>query len=211
MKKLLLIGILINVTMVVAQDFSGAQDYAAPLPSDIQQKIQVYGYEKAVPDLERYISKNPRSYDGLSALGKAKAIQGDLLTSLKYLVQAKDIKESADILDSGIYNSLGWVKFLNGDSEGAKQDIMKAIENQQVLDPEVGEAAYNNLGIIYLHSNDTQNTELYFNKARVLYNSKYAGENLKLLNVLEANRISVYGNEPNPMEKNMGSALENRK
>lgn len=158
------------------------------LPVDIKAVISEKGYPSAKEALKTYVESNPESYSAYSALGKATALEGDYKQSINYFEQAKAIKESNDILDASIYNSMGWVRFLSGDTAGAIVDINTAIENKSNMDPKVAEAAYNNLGLIYMYNDENDKAKANFDKAVLDYNSGYARENLMLIDNLEKSR-----------------------
>lgn len=170
-----------------------ADDASLELPVDIKTTISEQGYPSAKEALKIYVESNPKSYSAYSALGKATAFEGDYKQSINYFEQAKAIKESNNILDASIYNSMGWVRFLNGDTTGAIVDINTAIENKANMDPKVAEAAYNNLGLIYMYNDESDKAKENFDKAISGYNSGYARENLMLMEKLEKSRQQKAG------------------
>ncbi|MCE6977271.1 hypothetical protein EI534_07620 [Pseudomonas frederiksbergensis] len=165
-----------------------AENASLELPVDIKAVISEKGYPSAKEALKTYVESNPESYSAYSALGKATALEGDYKQSINYFEQAKAIKESNDISDASIYNSMGWVRFLSGDTVGAIVDINTAIENKSNMDPKVAEAAYNNLGLIYMYNDENDKAKANFDKAVLDYNSGYARENLMLIDSLEKSR-----------------------
>ncbi|PBJ21592.1 photosystem I assembly protein Ycf3 [Pseudomonas ogarae] len=179
---------LVAVIGVVFIPILHAADALSELPVEIKATISERGYPSAKKELEAYVKSNPESYSGYSALGKATAFEGDYKQSIDYFEQAKEIKENRNIPDASIYNSIGWVKFLNGDAQGAIVDIETAITRKDELDPKVAEAALNNLGLIYMYGNQGDKAKENFDKAVLDYGSKYARDNLVLMNNLEKNR-----------------------
>ena len=179
---------LVAVIGVVFIPILHAADAVLELPVEIKTTISEKGYSSAKRELEAYVKSNPESYSGYSALGKATAFDGDYKQSIDYFEQAKEIKEHRNISDASIYNSIGWVRFLSGDTQGAIIDIETAIKKKDELDPKVAEAALNNLGLIYMYSNQGDKAKENFDKAVLDYGSKYARDNLVLMNNLEKNR-----------------------
>jgi tetratricopeptide (TPR) repeat protein len=182
--------ILIAIVAAVFVHTLHAADALSDLPTEIKTIISEKGYPSAKGALKVYIDSNPESYSGYSALGKATALEGDYKQSINYFEQAKEIKENKNIPDASIYNSIGWVKFLSGDTQGGIGDIEAAIEKKNDLDPKVAEAALNNLGLIYIYmyNDETEKAKMNFDKAVSEYGSKYAKDNLLLMNNLEKNR-----------------------
>ncbi|WP_267269734.1 tetratricopeptide repeat protein [Pseudomonas protegens] len=179
---------LIYVAAIIFLPALQAADEFSELPAEIKITISEKGYLSAKPALKEYINSNPESYSGYSALGKAAALEGNYKQSINYLEQAKKIKENENIQDASIYNSLGWVKFLNGDTQGAIDYIETAVKEKNNLDPKVAEAALNNLGLIYMYNNENEKAISIFDKAISDYDSKYARDNLVLINNLKNSR-----------------------
>ncbi|RON53956.1 tetratricopeptide repeat protein [Pseudomonas frederiksbergensis] len=179
---------LIVILYLVFIPFVQAGDAASDLPVDIKDTISEKGYPAAKAALKTYIETNPESYFAYSALGKATAIDGDYKQSINYLERAKTIKDANKIEDASIYNSIGWVRFLNGDTAGAIADINTAIESKSGIEPKVKEAAYNNLGLIYMTNNETEKAKQSFDQAITEFNSSYAKENLVLMDQLKVGR-----------------------
>jgi tetratricopeptide (TPR) repeat protein len=180
--------VLILIVTFAFTNTSHAADALSELPAEIKTIISEKGYPSAKGVLKTYVDSNPESYSGYSALGKATALEGDYKQSINYFEQAKEIKESKNIPDASIYNSIGWVKFLSGDTQGGIGDIEAAIEKKDNLDPKVAEAALNNLGLIYMYSDEREKAKMNFDKAVSEYGSKYAKDNLVLMDNLEKNR-----------------------
>ncbi|UCP10293.1 MULTISPECIES: tetratricopeptide repeat protein [unclassified Pseudomonas] len=180
--------VMIAIISIFLMPFACADDASLELPVDIKSTISENGYPSAVEKLKTYVESNPKSYYAYSALGKAAALEGDYKQSIDYFERAKTIKETNDVADASIYNSMGWVRFLNGDTAGAIVDINAAIENKSNMDSKVAEAAYNNLGLIYMYRNENDKAKENFDKAVSDYNSGYAKDNLMLMEKLEKSR-----------------------
>ena len=163
----------------------------SPLPSNIKKDIEEKNFALAVDKLKKYVSINPNNYRGVYSLGKVLALEGKYDESLKYLEQARTMKEQADIQDASIYNAVGWTKFLIGDTVGAKRDIQMILESQESVDRTVKETALNNLGIIYMYTKQNDEAKIYFEQAAQQYNSRYAKENIDILKTLEMNKQAV--------------------
>lgn len=152
---------------------------------EISQNISMGEYGVVRDDLEILVQGNPNDYWAQKSLGKSASAQGDYSDALVAFQRAMMLRQEQEIDDWSLYNSLGWTKFQLGDTFGGIDDIQLALDKEESLSPAVANAAYNNLGLIYIHLDDLTKAREAFNRAIEEYDSEIAAENIELLERLE--------------------------
>ena len=144
-------------------------------------------YDEAIERLSSLVEQQPDYYLAWYNLGLAQAQSGAVDEGAVSLEKALALKESHEIPDTTIYNSVGWTHYLRGDYAAAKPMLEKAIA-QEGISERSRARALNNLGSVLLRLQEYDQAETTLEKATELGSSR-AQVNLKVLDT--AKSVSV--------------------
>ena len=151
---------------------------------DARSQRRAGQYDEAIERLTALVEQQPDYYLAWYNLGLAQAQSGAPDDGAVSLEKALELKETHDIPDTTIYNSVGWTHYLRGDYEAAKPVLEKAIA-QEGISERSRTRALNNLGSVLLRLQEFEQAKTTLEKATELGSTR-AQVNLKVLDTAKS-------------------------
>ena len=155
------------------------------------RELKKHDPEQAVRKLETLVAQVPDYYRAQHHLGISLAQQGKYDEALEVLGKALEIKQARGIGDASLYNSIGWVHFLNGNYPRAQELLEQAVESDEPASQTTRLRAYNNLGTVYLQMGRYEASREVLIRAAEDFDSELARKQLRVLKVAEEERRKV--------------------
>ena len=137
------------------------------------------------------VQRYPDYYKGHYNLGLVYQEKGDYERAIAELERAKSIRESQNLTDYSIYNTLGWVWMLKGDTTAAEGYYKLALQYESKNTPDTNTRLYNNLSWFYYALGKPDEARKYVNVAADKYHSKSATEMKKLIDQLAVDKQKI--------------------
>lgn len=142
-------------------------------------------YELAAERFKQILQRNPNFYSAQYNLALTYAQNDKYQESIQAFNMALSIKRREDISDASVYNSLGWVYFLNGQYEESERYLLHALQSNERKTPDTELKIINNLGMLYLTTGNYEESEKFFESAVEKYNSNLAQQNLRTIQSIQ--------------------------
>ena len=188
------------LTSVVFASAANAQDtkdkYQSDIPSgdvvkfsDARLKRIAGNSDQAITILADVVKRNPNFFSAQYNLGLAYLDQKQNDQGIAALEKAAALKRSIpSITDASIFNSLGWAYMLKGDYIKAEASLKEGELNANSLSDESKRRLYTNTGWLYMNTGRFNEAEKYLKIVNEKYDSKFARENLKIIDEVRSQK-----------------------
>ncbi len=190
----LLLAIVVFASPANSQD---AKDkYQSEIPSgdvakfsDARLKRIAGNSDQAITILADVVKRNPNFFSAQYNLGLAYLNKKQNDDGIAALEKAAALKRSIpSITDASIFNSLGWAYMLKGDYVNAEASLKEGERNVDLLSDDSKRRLYTNTGWLYMNTGRFNEAEKYLKKVNDKYDSKFARENLKIIEEVKSQR-----------------------
>jgi len=145
--------------------------------------------EEAVPQLESIVSNNPDFYRARYDLGIAFVQQGALDKAAPTLEAALAIRQREGLDEPTLFNTLGWVYYLQGDFERAEKTYLQGAALADHASADANRRLFNNLGALYTRMGRLDEAEKMYERAKTSYGSVQAIQSLKVVTGLKRSEV----------------------
>jgi Tfp pilus assembly protein PilF len=182
------IAVILVCGFAVAHAFSESRD---PLQADIssadveqlriaREARKAERYDQAISLLEPLVRKTPQFYNAQLNLAFTYLEQEKYQEAAPAFERAFKIRERYHIPDLSLPNTIGWTYMQLGEYHTAEKFLKQAAANEQQNGERLNRLVFNNLGLLYLYSNDLDQAELFLKKA-IGYGNSGAEQNLQIV------------------------------
>lgn len=141
--------------------------------------------------LEDVIARHGDYYKAHYNLGLVYQDQGDYDRAVAELDKARSIRESQNLAEYSIYNTLGWCYMLKGDTKSAEKYYTVALQHESENSRDTNIRLYNNLSWMYYHMGNVDEARKYANIASEKYNSGSGSDMVRLIDQLEVDQKQI--------------------
>lgn len=141
--------------------------------------------------LKDVLKRYPNYYKAHYNLGLVYQEEGNYDSAVSELETAKSIRESENLQDYSIYNTLGWVYMQKGETKTAENYYLQALQYESKNSPDSNTRLYNNLGWFYYTLGKPDEAQKYVDVAADKYHSTSAAEMKRLVQQLKVDKQTI--------------------
>ncbi len=157
----------------------------APALEQLEEHIKNQNFSEAQVLLTALNDSFPDNYTLAEKAVTIKVLQQKYPEALTFMDTATVLQDSTTVKTPYLYNLEGWVHFKTGNSKQAEQCYLTALQDSTNLSLKYKVKIHNNLGMLYLDTDNLKKSKAHFTVAEKL-GSSYAAKQLVKVAQLEA-------------------------
>jgi Tfp pilus assembly protein PilF len=185
--------VIVSITLVLADELQRSipDSEKALVTQAKESRLDQHDLAAAENVLKDVLKRYPNYYKAHYNLGLVYQEDGHYDSAISELETARSIRESQNLQDYSIYNTLGWVYMQKGEMTTAEKYYLKALNYESKNSPDSNTRLYNNLSWFYYTLGKPDQAQKYADVAANKYHSTSAAEMKRLIEQLKVDKQTI--------------------